>query len=216
MQPKNPNNELSNGHVFVAGMSGSGKTYLTKKVIIQERDQVIGFDPLGDYSRLCGRAKPRIYHDLKTFAAAALAARKTKQGFKIFWQPKHDTTWEDLDAFCRIAWALGDGLKPPLKVICEELAEYSKSTQQTTPYHRKLLLTGRKFNHHVINVFQRGQDVSKTIIDNCGTCFVMMQKTKTSSVYLERMTGIDAGLIDALEEKQYIKQTGKRYTQGKI
>lgn len=216
MQPKNPNNSLKNGHVWIAGMSGSGKTYFTQHKLIQDKDQVIAFDPQGDYSGKIGRSACRVYHDIRTFAAAVFAGRKTKQGFKIIWNPKHVTTWEDLDLFCKVAWANGDGQHSHmLKVVCEELADNSKSTQYTSPYHRKLLMVGRKYGIHTINCFQRGQDVSKTIIDNCHTCVVMMQKTSKSAKYLEDLTGIPAREIDALPEYHHIKQVGKHWTRGK-
>ncbi|MCG9576424.1 type IV secretory system conjugative DNA transfer family protein [Vibrio tubiashii] len=216
MQPKNPNNTLKNGHVWIAGMSGSGKTYFTQNKLIQDKDQVIAFDPQGDYSGKIGRSQCRVYHDIRTFAAAVLAGRKTKQGFKIIWNPRHVTTWEDLDLFCKVAWAAGNGQHSHmLKVVCEELADNSKSTQFTSPYHRKLLMVGRKFGIHTINCFQRGQDVSKTIIDNCHTCVVMMQKTSKSAKYLEDLTGIPASEIDSLPEYHHIKQVGKQWTKGK-
>jgi len=216
LQPKNPNNELKNGHVWIAGMSGSGKTYHTQNTLIQPKDQLIAFDPQGDYSGKVAKSVCRVYHDIQTFAAAVFAGRKTRQGFKIIWQPKHVTTWKDLDKFCRIAWAAGDGHHShPLKVVCEELADNSKSTQFTTPYHRKLLMVGRKYGIHTINCFQRGQDVSKTIIDNCHTCVVMMQKTTKSAKYLEELTGIPWKAIDDLEEYQHIKQVGKHWTASK-
>lgn len=216
MQPKNPNNDLKNGHVWIAGMSGSGKTYFTQHELIEDKDQVIVFDPQGDYSGRIGRSVCRVYHDIQTFAAAVFAGRRTRQGFKIVWQPEHVTGWEDLDQFCRIAWAAGDGLHThPLKVVCEELADNSKSTQFTTPFHRKLLMVGRKYGIHTINCFQRGQDVSKTIIDNCHTCVVMMQKTTKSARYLEELTGIPWKPINDLTEYQYIKQVGKHWLASK-
>ena len=216
MQPKNPNNDLKNGHVWIAGMSGSGKTYHTQNTLIKPNDQLIAYDPQGDYSGTVARSKCRVYHDIKTFAAALFAGRKTKQGFKIIWQPRHVTTWEDLDLFCKVAWAAGDGHHShPLKVVCEELADNSKTTQMTTPYHRKLLMVGRKYGIHTINCFQRGQDVSKTIIDNCHTCVIMMQKTTKSARYLEDLTGIPWKMIDDIEEYQHILQVGKRWTASK-
>ncbi|MCZ8485380.1 hypothetical protein O9993_05085 [Vibrio lentus] len=131
---------------------------------------------------------------------------QTKQGFKIIWQPRHVTTWEDLDLFCKSGMAAGDGHHShPLKVVCEELADNSKTTQMTTPYHRRKLLTVSRNNmvhsyHQLLSTWPR--DVSKTIIDNCHTCVIMMQKTKKSAKYLEDLTGIPWQVIDDIEEYQ--------------
>lgn len=217
MQPINPNNALKNGHVFAVGMSGSGKTSAAKKLFIKATDQVAIFDPVGDYDgKLAGRVV-RSYKTIKEFAAALIAGRKTNQGFKISFQPNKETTPADFDKFCQIVWAVGNGKhKKPLKVICEEVAEHSISAGKAVGYHGKLLRLGRKFNIHTINLFQRGQEVSKTIIDNCQRACVMMQKTNASAVYLERMTGISAKDTEALLPLEYLLQDGKNYVKGVI
>lgn len=217
MQPINPNNALKNGHVFAVGMSGSGKTSAAKKLFIKPSDQVAIFDPVDDYTGKLSGGVVRGYACLKPFASALIAGRKTKQGFKIAYQPKHETTPKDFDNFCRVIWAVANGThKKPLKVICEEVAEHSLNAGKATGYHGKLLRLGRKFNIHTINLFQRGQEVSKTIIDNCQRACVMMQKTRASAVYLEKMTGIPANDIEQLEPLEYLLQDGKQFKKGII
>ncbi|WP_120511978.1 ATP-binding protein [Photobacterium salinisoli] len=217
MQPINPNNELKNHHTFAVGMPGSGKTSAAKKLFVKATDQVAIFDPVGDYSGMLAGRKVRSYSKLKDFAAALLAGRKTRQGFKIAWQPRHETSADDFDQFCRVVWAVGDGKHPkPLKIICEEVAEHSLGAGKAVGYHGKILRVGRKFNLHTINLFQRGQEVSKTIIDNCRFACVMMQKTNASAQYLENMTGISAKEINNLEPLDYLLQDGRTYKKGKI
>lgn len=217
MQPINPNNELKNGHVFAVGMSGCGKTSAVKKLFIKASDQVSFFDPVGDYKGKVAGSVVRGYSDLKAFASALIAGRKTKQGFKIAYQPLHETTVKDFDSFCRVIWAMGNGKhKKPLKIVCEEVAEHSLNAGKATGYHGKILRLGRKFNLHTINIFQRGQEVSKTIVDNCQRACVMMQKTKASAVYLDKMTGIPAIEIEKLEPLEYLLQDGKKFKTGVI
>ncbi len=200
-------------------MSGSGKTYHTQNTLIKPSDRVIIFDPLGDYTGIkIGSTVVRTYRSFETFVQAVFAARKTKQSFKIAWHPnkRRKEKWKDLDEFCRLIWAIGDGsYSHPIKVICEELASNSMNTQKTSPYHEELLGMGRKFNIHTINCFQRGQSVSKTMIDNCHTCVIMMQKTTKSARYLEDLTGIPWKTIDDIEEYQHILQVGKKWTASK-
>jgi len=217
MQPINPNNELKNGHVFAVGMSGCGKTSAVKKLFIKGVDHVAFFDPLGDYKGKVAGGVVRGYSNLKAFASALIAGRKTKQGFKIAYQPTHETSAKDFDAFCRVLWALGNGKhKKPLKIVCEEVAEHSLGAGKATGYHGKILRLGRKFNLHTINLFQRGQEVSKTIVDNCQRACVMMQKTKASAKYLDNMTGIPAAEIEQLEPLAYLLQDGKHFKTGVI
>lgn len=216
MEPINNNNKLENNHVYIVGMSGSGKSSAAKKRFIKPTDQVAIYDPKREYSgELCGR-KIRVYTSLKTFAAAIIAGRKTNQGFKIAYRPNEPSP-ADFDSFCRVVWAAGDGKhKKPIKAICEEVAENSTSAGKATGYHGKLLRLGRSYNIHTINLFQRGQEVSKTIIDNCQVGCLMMQKAKTSCVYLEGQTGIPANEIDQLKQFEFIHQDGKHWERGKI
>lgn len=217
MQPINPNNALKNGHAYAVGMSGCGKTSAAKKLFLKPTDQVVIFDPLGDYTgELVGR-KVRSFKDFKEFADAVARGRRTTQGFKIAWSPKSRTNHKDFDKFCKLVWGLGDGRHvKALKVICEEVAQHSETAGKATGYHGDLLRLGRKYNIHTINLFQRGQEVSKTIIDNCETACVMRQKTLASAHYLEKMTGIKASDIDKLIPLEYLLQHGKEYEKGVI
>lgn len=216
MEPINNNNKLNNHHAYVVGMSGSGKSSLAKKLLIKPTDQVAIYDPKREYDgQLCGRTV-RVYKSLGDFAKALIAGRKTTQGFKIAYQP-NESGPKDFDTFCRIVWSVGNGKhKKPLKVICEEVAENSTSSGKATGYHGKLLRLGRSYGIHTINLFQRGQEVSKTIIDNCEYGYVMMQKTKRSYRYLEDMTGIPVAELHQLEQFEYFKQVGNQHQKGKI
>lgn len=127
MQPKNPNNALSNGHVCVVGMSECGKTSATKKLFIKRGDQVVIFDPYGDYEgKLAGQAV-RTFTRVADLGKALFAARKRSDGFKFAYHPKRKTTPADLDALCRQAWAAGDGRHPKLlKVLLKKWPSTAK------------------------------------------------------------------------------------------
>ncbi|MCZ8497661.1 hypothetical protein O9929_01405 [Vibrio lentus] len=89
------------------------------------------------------------------------------------------------------------------------MAEHSENAGKAVGYHGKILRLGRKFNLHTINLFQRGQEVSKTIIDNCQHACVMMQKTKSQCDLFGKMTGIPADAIEQLDPLEYLLQDGK-------
>ncbi|OOF25728.1 ATP-binding protein [Salinivibrio sp. IB872] len=216
MRPVNPNNSLRNGHIWVAGMSESGKTSYAKKRTLDKADHVLIFDPYGDYTgRLVG-LQVRAFKKLADVYRAAKLARRKKAGCRIAWSPDRPTTPADFDKFCQVVWALGDGNNKPLKVVLEEVAEHSETAGKAKGYHGQLLRVGRKFNIHTINLFQRGQEVSKTILDNCRRCAVMMQKTEDSAKYIQQKTGIPAEQIATLAQLEYIEQDGKAWKRGKI
>lgn len=219
MNPINGNNKLNNHHVFIVGMSGSGKTSAAKKLFIKSTDQVVGFDPYGDYRGKLANRVVRSYDNLHDFAVALFAGRKTNQGFKIFYQPpvSKRTDNKDFDRFAKIVWAAGNGQhKKPLKCIFEEVAQHTDTIGKDKGYHGQIMRIGRKYGIHAINIFQRAQEVSKTIIDNCETACVLMQKTPDSAMYLQKKSGIPASTIDKLEPLEYVLQEGKKWKQGKI
>ncbi|SHO54471.1 type IV secretory system conjugative DNA transfer family protein [Vibrio quintilis] len=216
MEPINNNNRLSNNHAYVVGMSGSGKSSLAKKLLILPTDQVAIYDPKREYDGLLQGRKIRVYTHPGEFARAMLAGRETRQGFKIAYRPKESSP-DDFDLFCRIIWGCGNGKHTkPLKVICEEVAENSKGAGKATGYHGKLLRLGRSYNIHTINLFQRGQEVSKTIIDNCEYGYIMLTKTPKSRRYLEDLTGISESQQSKLQKFEYFKQFGVTVEKGKI
>ncbi|OOF11765.1 ATPase [Salinivibrio sp. PR919] len=216
MQPINANNALRNGHIWIAGMSESGKTSYAKKHTLEKNDHVMIFDPFGDYEGKLAGLSVRTFDKLADVYQAAKAAREKQSGFRIAWHPKRATKPADFDKFCQVVWALGDGNNQPLKALLEEVAEHSETAGKASGYHGQLLRVGRKFNIHTINLFQRGQEVSKTILDNCRRCAVMMQKTEDSARYIQQKTGIPAEEIATLAQLEYIEQDGKDWTRGKI
>ena len=210
MKPRNPNNSLKNGHCYLVGMSGCGKTSAIKKLLIKQDDQVVIFDPFGDYDgTLCARSVVS-YSCMKKFAAALIAGRKQSKSFKIAYQPTHNTDHSDLDNFCRVCWGVGDGSNPkPLKIVLEEVAQHSENAGKAAGYHGQILRVGRKYNLHCINLFQRGQEVSKTIFGNCDSAVIMQQKTPKCCRAIADYTGIAAARIAELDKLQYIHQIGK-------
>ena len=122
------------------------------------------------------------------------------------------------DNYCCVGWAAGNGRhKKALKTINEEVAEYgSTGASKATGYFGQLLRLSRAYGTHTINVFQRGQEVSKTIIDNCEFACIMMQKTSKSAKYLDVLTEIPVKDIIELLKFDYILQQGRDYTKGKI
>ena len=124
----------------------------------------------------------------------------------------------DFDSYCRVIRAVANGRhRKPLKTINEEVAEYgSTGAGKAKGYFGKLLRLSRAYGIHTINVFQRGQEVSKTIIDNCEYACIMMQKTPKSAKYLDELTGIPVNEISALRKFDYILQQGREHTKGKI
>ncbi|MCZ8488581.1 hypothetical protein O9992_19325 [Vibrio lentus] len=86
LQLKNQTPDLKNGHVWIVGMSGSGKTYHTQNTLIKPARPV---DSLATPRRLqqhSGVLSAVFCHDTKP--RGGLAGRKTSKVSKIIWQTK--------------------------------------------------------------------------------------------------------------------------------
>lgn len=223
LQPINPNNRLSAEHALFVGSSGSGKTTGVKQVgVIKATDQVALFDPYNDYETLCGR-EVRRYTSLAKFARALFAARtaKASRGFKIAYSPKDGANAKNLEAFSKVIWGAGNGdSKKPLKVIFEELAKCVNTSGAARGAFGEILTGGRKFGLHAICIFQRGQEVPKTVMGQCSIKWVGRQERKKDAVYLADELDLPVDNIIKLPRYHYLMKTANHnigeFDQGKL
>jgi DNA helicase HerA-like ATPase len=217
------NNELSENHWLVVGSSGSGKTTAVKQLgIVKGGDQVALFDPYEDYETLAG-GEVRRYASLSTFARALFSARAARsvRGFKIAYSPRGGATPKNLEDFCRVVWEARDGYhKKPLKVVMEELAKCVTTSGKATGNFGEILTGGRKFGLEAICIFQRGQEVPKTIIGNVPNKWVGRQQRLNDAVYLSKELDFPFEEIKALPRYHYLVKTNEhgigQFSKGKL
>lgn len=223
LNPINKNNELSENHWLVVGPSGSGKTTAVKQLgMVSKGDQVAIFDPYLDYDNLCG-AEIRRYVSISKFASALFSARAAKEsrGFKIAFSPLEGANPESLEAFCRVVWGAGNGEhKKPLKVVLEELAKCVTTSGTARGAFGEILTGGRKFGLEAVCLFQRGQEVPKTITGNCANQWVGRQKRANDAVYLSKELDFPVEEIKALQRYCYLIKRNDHgigeFEQGKL
>ncbi|PSB89064.1 hypothetical protein C5F63_06020 [Photobacterium damselae subsp. damselae] len=219
--PKNPNNTLPNKHCFYVATSEGGKTSavktMPKEIRLKPSDQYVFFDPYGDYQGVFKGKAVEHYSNLSAFYLALCKARNSKKAFRIAYQPLF-TTAREMDRFCGAVWSLGDGNKP-IHVVIEEVAQFVNSNGSATGYLNNLISVGRKFGFMLSFLFQRGQEVPKTIIGGCAYKWIGMQERQKDAYYLAEETGIPVDKILALTKLHYIyKKSGSRdnYEMGVI
>ncbi|WP_191601409.1 type IV secretory system conjugative DNA transfer family protein [Marinomonas algicola] len=223
LKPINSNNNLSENHWLIVGSSGSGKTTAVKQLgIVKATDQVVLFDPYLDYDSLCN-AEIRRYSSLAKFAKAVFSARAAKQarGFKIAFSPDSGATPESLVGFCKVVWGAGNGThKKPLKVVMEELAKCLTTSGKANGAFGEILTGGRKFGLEAICIFQRGQEVPKTIVGNCPNKWVGRQQRMNDAVYLSKELDFPVEAIKKLPRYHYLVKTNAhdigKYDSGKL
>ncbi|WP_242617129.1 type IV secretory system conjugative DNA transfer family protein [Vibrio vulnificus] len=218
--PKNANNLHRNEHGFYVATSEGGKTSALKLLPrIKATDQVLFFDPYGDYHGHFKGKAVTVYTTIGDFYKAAAAARKTATPFKIAYTPPV-ARQKDFDLFCGVVWSLGNGKhRKKLHCVLEEVAQFSLGNAKADGYLGNLISVGRKFGLVVSTLFQRGQEVPKTIIGNSTYKWIGMQERDKDAAYLAEETGVPFEEIKSLVQLEYIiKLPGHKtnYKRGKL
>lgn len=211
-KPVRADNKHQNEHCYHVATSQGGKTSAVKQLPrIKATDQVLFFDPYGDYTEPFKGKQVETYNKIGDFYRAAAQARKKSTGFKIAFSPDLPKK-ADFDNFCGVVWSLGDGKhKKKLHVVLEEVAQFADSAAKADGYFGNLLSVGRKFGIVVTTLFQRGQEVPKTVLSNSPYKWVGLQERPEDSIYLSKATGIPVNDIDSLVQYEYIyKMPGHR------
>lgn len=208
--PELANNSLDALHSFHVGTTGSGKTTsLTKLNFISEKDQVVFFDPYGDYQKI-GRSKVTRFTSYAKFVKALLTARadKRKPAFKFSWTPPEGACEDTLEAFSAAVWAAGNGFYgKPLHAVYEEFAKCVKTSGKLSGYSGHVTTGGRKFGLVAHYLFQRGQEVPKTVIGNCPFKWIGYQERDMDAKNLAKETGLDMQEILSLQKLDYLLKT---------
>jgi hypothetical protein len=201
------NNELDAEHSFHVGATGSGKTSsLTKLKFISESDQVVFFDPYGDYKKI-GRSVVKRFSSYAEFVRALMVARasKTAKGFKYAWTPKEGACEDTLEAFSAAVWVCGNGYhKKRLHAVYEEMAKCVRTTGKLIGYSGHVATGGRKFGIVAHYLFQRGQEVPKTIIGSCPYKWIGYQERDSDAKYLANEIGLSLKDILILKKLEYL------------
>ena len=209
IDPEHNNNALDCLNAMYVGSSGSGKTTAVKQLNIAADDCAVFFDPFGDYAGTFKGQQVFTYYTWAEFAENLFKARSSGKPFKIARGFKGRVEKGDFEQFCGLAWACGDATKAPLNVVLEELAKFCDTAGKMDGYVSDLLRIGRKYGLRTHCVFQRGQEVGKTVIGNCTIKWIGYQERENDAIYLSKELGIASEAIAKLEKLDYIIKTDK-------
>ena len=221
----NPNNSLDAKHVCYLAGTGGGKTAAVK-LQMMFGDCVAIFDVYGDY-RYDGRSKSPfnglggrpVYHysHRKAFAIAFADAWRSGQKFVVAYQPIYSPTLKgeklkaakvaELHWFASLMWEAADGNRE-LHVIIEELAKLVSTAGKDETIVGEVATGGRKFGLILHTVFQRSQEVPKTIWNNSPRKVLGAQESKHDAKLIA--VELDADLRDVIQislmNSKYYKQ----------
>jgi hypothetical protein len=192
----NPNNALDAEHVCYLAGTGGGKTAAVKLLKLWGEHVAI-FDMYGDY-KFDGRKKKNPFNGLggrqvfhfstrNTFAKSFVDAWRSGKRFVMAYQPEFSASLQgkelkaakqsELYWFGQLVWAASDGNRQ-LDVIIEELAKLANTAGKDDTIVGELATGGRKFGIHLHTIFQRSQEVPKTIWNNSPRKVLGAQESK--------------------------------------
>ncbi|WP_456296843.1 hypothetical protein M1D72_10480 [Vibrio sp. AK197] len=193
--------------IYVAG-TGGGKTSAVKHLgLVPKTSQAVFFDPYRNYAdakfqgQMCHGTSVR-----STFVKMLVAARRSGKSFKLAYVPKGGASADELEFFSAVVWSLGNGKAPKLHCIIEELASCVETSGKLKGKAGELLRGGRQYGLVVHTVFQRGQEVPKTVTEQSSTWWIGAVNSMSDAKWLADKKGVDINAIAALTSAKVNKQ----------
>lgn len=212
----NENNELDPLHVCYLAGTGGGKTTAVKLIGCGLMgDHVAIYDMYNDYkfdarkkspfNGLGGRAVYQ-YQTRAKFAAAFIDAWQSGQKFVVAYSPQFSVSLTqdqkqaarrvELDWFGGLVWAAADGNRR-LDIVLEELAKLATTAGKDNSIVGEMATGGRKYGLVLHTVFQRSQEVPKTIWNNSPRKVLGAQESRHDAKLIA--VELDAQLSDVIQ-----------------
>lgn len=198
-EPTNSNVALPANHTLYVATTGGGKTTAVKKLqTVPKGAQVAFFDPYRNYAGKKFKGQQvQAFTEFAPFARALVAARKNKAGFKIALVKEANA--QNLETFAAIIWSLGNGNKPLFHVVIEELASAVETAGKLKGKAGELWRGGRQFGLVMHSLFQRMQEVPKTVVTQSVNWWVGGLASLADAEYISKAKGYDVKAISALK-----------------
>ncbi|SEG21589.1 hypothetical protein [Vibrio hangzhouensis] len=202
-EPKNSNVSLPPKHTLYVATTGGGKTTAVKKLdTVPKGAQVAFFDPYRNYAGKKFKGQMvQTFTEFAPFARALVTARKKKAAFKI--ALVKDANVQNLETFAAIIWSLGDGNKPEFHVVIEELASAVETSGKLKGKAGELWRGGRQFGLVMHSLFQRMQEVPKTVVTQSVNWWVGGLASASDAEYVSKAKGHDVRNISALKTAEH-------------
>lgn len=206
--PINSNTSLDAEHtVYIAG-TGGGKTSAVKHLgLVPKASQAVFFDPYQNYANTkfqgqqCHGTSSRL-----AFVKSLLMARRRGRSFKLAYVPSDGATAEELEFFSSVVWSMGNGYAPQLYVVIEELASCAETNAKLKGKAGELLRGGRQYGLIVHTVFQKGQEVPKTVTDQSDVWFIGAVNAASDAKWLADRRDLDVEVIKGLKSAKVNKE----------
>ena len=169
--------------ILIAGVSRSGKSVFLKRAI-EKHKRAIAWDPKAEYQSQLGFDA---YHDRHSFLESLKEAGTGNARIAYT-----SNSAKDYDFFCDCAFNFNRA--ESAAIICEELGVVTSSGKAAGHWNR-LINQSLAYAPLLIGTIQRGQEVDKTIMNNCSFMHIARHNTDDDAIYMAHKLGIDLSLI---------------------
>ncbi len=193
--------------IYVAG-TGGGKTSAVKHLgLIPKTAQAVFFDPYTNYAgskfqgQMCHGTSSRL-----TFVKTLIMARRRGGSFKLAYIPANGATGDELEFFASVVWSVGNGRASRLYTVIEELASCVETSGKLRGRAGELLRGGRQYGLVVHTVFQRGQEVPKTVTEQSSVWWVGAVNSMSDAHWIADKRGLDVNIVAGLKSAKVNKE----------
>ncbi|CAH7103331.1 conserved hypothetical protein [Vibrio chagasii] len=206
--PVNANPSFDAEHTLYVAGTGGGKTSAVKYLgLIPKTGQAVFFDPYTNYAgskfqgQMCHGTKSRL-----AFVKSLVMARRRGGSFKLAYVPANGATYEELEFFASVVWSVGNGRASRLYTVIEELASCVETSGKLRGRAGELLRGGRQYGLVVHSIFQRGQEVPKTVTEQSSVWWVGAVNSMSDAQWIADKRGLDVNTIATLKSAKINKQ----------
>lgn len=206
--PINANPSFDAEHTLYVAGTGGGKTSAVKYLgLIPKTAQAVFFDPYTNYAgskfqgQMCHGTKSRL-----AFVKSLVMARRRGGSFKLAYVPANGATYEELEFFASVVWSVGNGRASRLYTVIEELASCVETSGKLRGRAGELLRGGRQYGLVVHSIFQRGQEVPKTVTEQSSVWWVGAVNSMSDAQWIADKRGLDVNTIATLKSAKVNKQ----------
>ncbi|MBE8577949.1 hypothetical protein [Vibrio sp. OPT18] len=210
--PVNSNASLNAKHtIYVAGTGGGKTSAIFHMETIPKSAQVVIFDPYTGYTGK--KLKGQMVHGTKSrvaFLKALRVARRAGKPFKLAYIPAKGACAEELEFFAGCVWSMGNGKAAELHCVIEELASCVETIGKLKGKAGELMRGGRQFAIVVHSLFQKAQEVPKTVTDQSDTWWVGKLQSTRDIEWVSNQREIPVNeLAKLVSAKQNAERIGK-------
>ncbi|CAK1769061.1 Helicase HerA central domain-containing protein [Vibrio crassostreae] len=206
--PVNANPSFDAEHTLYVAGTGGGKTSAVKHLgLIPKTAQAVFFDPYTNYAgnkfqgQMCHGTSSRLI-----FVKSLVMARRRGGSFKLAYIPANGATGGELEFFASVVWSVGNGRASRLYTVIEELASCVETSGKLRGRAGELFRGGRQYGLVVHSIFQRGQEVPKTVTEQSSVWWVGAVNSMSDAQWIADKRGLDVNTIATLKSAKVNKQ----------